>query len=177
MSGSTCLGQPPLPPKKFSRVPILQSFLKSTEQKNQPRILRRYSLRKKRPDRFSCTYQSFGKDLYEGGEVVLRDAEDNSRFTGKFPYSDFSDSTTSLSRSRPNSVNSILTLSRSHSDGNLSTISDDGSIFRTTIANENFSTFANTSAPCASINTNFTKYIRVLSGSWKNLLNRKSCIL
>lgn len=175
MSTTAYMGQPPLPPKKFAKVPILQNFLKTSEYKGQSKLLRRYSLRKKHPDRFSCTYQSFSKDLYEGGEVVFRNAS-NSRFAGRFPYSDFSESTASLSRSRPNSVNSILTLSRSHSDGNLSCVSaDDTAIFQTDETEQNFHTFRNTVVPCASINTSFTKYFRALSGSWKNLLNRKLC--
>lgn len=171
MSSPVCLGQPPLPPKKFSKASILQNFLKSD--KTQPKLLRRYSLRKKHPDRFSCTYQSFSKDLYEGGSVVLRHANNGSKFAGKFPYSDFSESTTSLSRSRYNSLNSILTLSRSHSDGNLSSVSDDGGMFVNN-AEEDFSSFRNTTVPCVNGQNSLSKYFRALSGSWKNLLNRKS---
>lgn len=176
-----CLGQPPLPPKKFS----LQSLLnRSSDSKNtHSKLLRRYSLRKKHPDRFSCTYQSFSKDLYEGGAVNFQNSVQNNgnRFNGTFPYSDFSDSTASLSRaSRPNSVNSILTLSRSHSEGNLSSVSDDVDILRTnntTEEDDHFYTFDHhnaTAPPDVGVNTSFTKYFRALSGSWKNLLNRKS---
>lgn len=218
MSGPVCLGQPPLPPRKFAKVPIFNSFLKSSgsgsgsssssscgsSEKGHSKLLRRYSLRKKHgaaaasADRFSCTYQSFGKDLYEGGAVVFRKCGNDGknkeggsdRFVGKFPYSDFCDSTNSLSRSsRRNSVNSILTLSRSHSDGNLSTMSEDMAIFNRNTSQEDeenndgdedprrhhFHTFRNDPNLTYPSNeqSSFGKYLRALSGSWKNLLNRE----
>lgn len=176
----------------------MNSLLKSTpEHRSHPKLLRRYSLRKKQPDRFSCTYQSFGRDLYEGGEVGFRhgasvasscggssaslkaDSESASKFGARFPYADLSESTASLTRpTRPSSVNSVLTMSRSHSDGNISCVSDDVDMFVATATSherqdDDFRAFRNTTVPCASINTSFTKYLRALSGSWKNLLNRK----
>jgi len=182
---TVCLGQPPLPPKKLSRGSSIFSSLlprsAAEHRSSHPKLLRRYSLRKKQPDRFSCTYQSFGRDLYEGGEVALRHGGSSgslkdgaSKFGGHFPYAE--ESGASLARpSRPASVNSVLTMSRSHSDGNLSCVSDDVEMFAAT-GDDDFRAFRNTTVPCASINTSFSKYFRALSGSWKNLLNRECSI-
>lgn len=229
MSMPMCLGQPPLPPKKFSKSALLNGFLRSSSSSSSsastcssssssgssyksngsvyPKLMRRYSLRKKRPDRFSCTYQSFSKDLYDdgggtgnGADTQLRlqskstndeyNLSDKSKFAGKFPYSDFSESTASLSHtSRTGSLNSVFTLSRSHSAGDLScmsasepatTTTTDGvlreadSEFESSVNDGDFTMLANVMTPESETNNaSFTKYFRALSGSWKNLLNRK----
>lgn len=188
------LGPPPLPPHKKTKMTIFPNFLKShssatssslsttsssssfNEEKKQ--LNRKYSLRKKHSleKNATSTYKSFGKDLYDGGPVVFRNSEP---YEVKFLKRGLGDGRGSgdllngpLRRSRPlgSSTNSLFSsFSRSHSDGNLS------SLCSTELVRYSAAAIAYRNQQ-----NGFTRYFRVLGGSWKNLLTRElvfSCIL
>ncbi|KAJ9596517.1 hypothetical protein L9F63_012459, partial [Diploptera punctata] len=144
---ATCFGPPPLPPKRSPSDARRQS-LNNTNKKNR---------------NLSSTYRSF-RDPSEEDEIIVVASEDIevASITSKTysKHSSFSSMTNSLSRKSTASTSfTTLSLSRSHSDGNLTNCTRRGSA-------SGGSTSGNLNAATGTLN----RCLRVLGSSWKNLL-------
>lgn len=161
---TTCFGPPPLPPSNKKKVVVTIE--------HSPGAGKRLSKRDKKvasvEPQMSSTYRSF-RDPVEEDEIIVVASEDlevkpiqtkdrekrkkkssGVRSSGKFH---------SNSLTRPLSA-SKLTLSRSHSEGNLAALVDEPAL--------------DLSLPPLHLNHGaLNKCLRVLSGSWKNLFQRE----